>query len=152
MLNLRMISVSKPFSWSEDMVTQLCFMWANDYNTKEIAERLGTTKNAVIGKANRMGLPHRGLQPEKIAKPVAKPKPKPIQPPPIYAGQRRVPMIDLKSRECVCPVDLTASKEHKKELFCGRPAVIGRPYCEECSAKVRRKDRRGKISDDVLYS
>jgi hypothetical protein len=34
-------------------------LWASGLPASEMAERLGTTKNAVIGKARRLGLPYR---------------------------------------------------------------------------------------------
>ena len=44
------------FKWNETNVATLQELWDTHVRAKEIAQRLGTTKNAVIGKANRMGL------------------------------------------------------------------------------------------------
>jgi predicted DNA-binding protein YlxM (UPF0122 family) len=42
--------------WTEDQVEQLTKLWKTDLPTREIAEKLGVTKNAVIGKVKRLGL------------------------------------------------------------------------------------------------
>ena len=44
--------------WSEDRVQQLKDMWAKGMSARQIAETLGggVTRNAVIGKAHRIGL------------------------------------------------------------------------------------------------
>ena len=42
--------------WTEKVVEQLKQLWADDLSTAEIGRRLNMTKNAVIGKAHRLGL------------------------------------------------------------------------------------------------
>ena len=43
--------------WTEERVAMLKELWTQGYSARQIAERLGdATRNAVIGKANRMGL------------------------------------------------------------------------------------------------
>src|SRR5579885_1674965 len=41
--------------WSDDMISQLRVLWNQGVPTKEIGEHLGVSKNAVIGKVNRLG-------------------------------------------------------------------------------------------------
>lgn len=45
--------------WTDDRITVLRQLWNLGVVTREIALALGTTKNAVIGKADRLGLPRR---------------------------------------------------------------------------------------------
>jgi GcrA cell cycle regulator len=45
--------------WNGAAARELERLWASGLPASEMAERLGTTKNAVIGKARRLGLPYR---------------------------------------------------------------------------------------------
>ena len=45
--------------WTDERVALLTKFWNNDLVARDIARRLGCTRNAVIGKANRIGLPPR---------------------------------------------------------------------------------------------
>ena len=43
--------------WTEERVARLTELWTAGYSARQIAEQLGgVTRNAVIGKANRLGL------------------------------------------------------------------------------------------------
>ena len=47
----------KIMEWTDERVALLKEMWTAGYSARQIAEKLGgTTRNAVIGKANRLGL------------------------------------------------------------------------------------------------
>lgn len=45
--------------WSEDSTERLSHLWSLGVPTSDIAAQLKTTRNAVIGKANRLGLESR---------------------------------------------------------------------------------------------
>ena len=45
--------------WTDTKIEQLKELWKQNTLTNEIAEQLGTTKNSVIGKANRLNLEQR---------------------------------------------------------------------------------------------
>lgn len=52
-------------NWSSERVSTLRQLWADGLSASQIAKKLGgVTRNAVIGKAHRMGLPRR-IQPER---------------------------------------------------------------------------------------
>ena len=53
--------------WTEERLATLRAEWAGDASTAEIGRRMGISKNAVIGKARRLGLPAREA-PANIAK------------------------------------------------------------------------------------
>jgi|WetSurMetagenome_2_1015567.scaffolds.fasta_scaffold00693_24 GcrA cell cycle regulator len=60
--------------WTDDRVSSLKKLWDEGLSASQIASRLGDcTRNAVIGKSHRLGLPGR------IAR--RKPKPRPVAPP-----------------------------------------------------------------------
>ena len=55
-------------SWTEERVTLLTQLWGNGKSASEIAEIIGdVTRNAVIGKAHRLGLSGRPSPIKKVA-------------------------------------------------------------------------------------
>ena len=46
--------------WTPARVSALIALWNDGISTSIIGERLGVTKNAVVGKVHRIGLPKRG--------------------------------------------------------------------------------------------
>ncbi|GGD69754.1 GcrA family cell cycle regulator [Croceicoccus mobilis] len=62
-------------SWTEERIEKLTKMWEGGSTASQIAEELGgVSRNAVIGKAHRLGLKAR---PSPVKEKAAKPKPKP---------------------------------------------------------------------------
>ncbi|PHY92951.1 GcrA cell cycle regulator [Acetobacter pomorum] len=55
--------------WTEEIIAQLKALWAEGLSTAEIGRRLSITKNAVVGKAHRLGLPPRPSPIRRNAKP-----------------------------------------------------------------------------------
>lgn len=45
--------------WTDEIIAQLKELWGEGLSTAEIGRRLSITKNAVVGKAHRLGLPPR---------------------------------------------------------------------------------------------
>jgi GcrA cell cycle regulator len=112
-------------SWTDERIDQLKQMWERGMTASQIAEELGgVSRNAVIGKAHRLGLqarpspvkatdstPKAAPQSRKTAapaesaapRPVAKPKEKPA---PVVAAEPRVaaPVSDAGLRDIVLPV------------------------------------------------
>ena len=80
-------------SWTEERIERLKSMWTGGSTASQIADELGgVSRNAVIGKAHRLGLESRpspvkpGEEKEKKPKVAAKPKaaaPKPARPAPV---------------------------------------------------------------------
>lgn len=140
-------------SWTEERVELLKQFWGNGMTAAQIAERLGdVSRNAVIGKAHRLGL----SQPKKTAPraPVAAQAPAmkkaPVAPTPAPAAE---PMITPKPmpkqpdvraedlpwhRRCQWPIGHPGDPEFR---FCGEAAAEGKPYCtKHCVMAYRQKE------------
>lgn len=136
-------------SWTADRVTTLTTLWRAGRSAAEIAKTLGgVTRNAVIGKAHRLGLAvrmepsaPRRVRAERPATPrprraaPQKPPPPPAAPavrvrpgarPPIEAIARLFDGAALTARVCRWPVG-----DPKAEGFgyCGAAVVAKGPYC-----------------------
>lgn len=140
-------------SWTDERIDVLRKAWNEGLAASTIAEQLGegVSRNAVIGKAHRLGLPARP-SPVKAADgavegeatvdgsvpPVrnAKPRPKVAKP-------QRTSLLDLSDRVCKWPLGHPGDSDFH---FCGKPSNAGFPYCaEHCAvayqAQQPRRDR-----------
>src|ERR687889_672358 len=147
-------------SWTEEGIDRLKSMWAEGATASQIADELGgVSRNAVIGKAHRLGLEQRPspVKPgeEKEAKKTAAPAPAASAPRPA-PPRRLVPakpspdvadktsLLDLNDRICKWPIGHPGEPDFH---FCGEPANPGFPYCvQHCGvayqAQLPRRDRR----------
>jgi GcrA cell cycle regulator len=108
-------------AWTDEAVETLRTMWSAGASAREIGERVGATRNAVIGKANRLGLSHRA----KAAKAKPEAKPQPMSP------------LDLNERMCRWPIGHPGDNDFR---FCGAQRIPGRPYCaDHCAVAYRGK-------------
>ena len=139
--------------WTPPKITLLERYWAEGWTAQRIGDRLGATRNAVIGKAHRLKLTPRGeparapvkqrIQRVKSAQPAAKSKlkgsrktttrSKPIPPRPIV--NETVPMGDvcaatmaLKADSCRWPL---GDPYTDRFMYCGSKKLENYPYCEE---------------------
>ena len=65
--------------WTAAATKRVERLWASGLSGSQIAKLMGTTKNAIIGKARRMGLPLRKISQPVLKKKIARrPKPKPV--------------------------------------------------------------------------
>jgi len=105
--------------WTDERVEELKRLWGEGLTTGEIGKALEVSKNAVVGKAHRLGLKGRP-SPIKRAKPQrAKAEPK----------IRSV--IELSAHTCRWPI---GDPREPGFHFCGKPAMSGKPYCAEHAA------------------
>ena len=116
--------------WTDDTVARLTELWNQGKSASEIAKALGSaiTRNAVIGKAHRLGL---------------KARPSPI------LRDQGASILTLNDRMCKWPVG------HPGEVnfhFCGKKAHGG-PYCLEHAQQayqpgtsMQEMERRRKAS------
>ena len=110
--------------WTEERIELLQRLWLQGQTASQIAEQLGggVTRNAVIGKAHRLGLSGR---PAPAAKPVIK------------AEEPRRPVAAGPSgKACLWPVGDPKTPEFH---FCGAPTEPGRPYCASHCAVAYQK-------------
>ena len=141
-------------SWTDDRIAQLQKLWDQGLSASQIAAELGegVTRNAVIGKAHRLGLKSRpspvktdqpkAKAPAKSENPApakAKPAPKPAAP-----KSKLVTLLDLTERVCKWPIGHPGDEDFH---FCGAPSEAGHPYCakhcaEAYQAQAPRRDRK----------
>jgi len=146
-------------SWTEERVTLLTQLWGNGKSASEIAEIIGdVTRNAVIGKAHRLGLSGRPSPIKKVAPSraaVHKVERRPVAPKQREAKavrQEAAPtsklaavvmhpkakiddapaggatILDLTERMCRWPMGDPRDPSFR---FCGRTRAPGLPYCAE---------------------
>jgi len=123
--------------WTEERVSILRDLWGNGKSASQIAEILGGfSRNAVIGKAHRLGLSvSKAPKPKAVVEPVVKaePKPKPrIEQPraaPLVEGGATI--LNLTERMCRWPIGDPRDPGFR---FCGSLALPGLPYCSDHAA------------------
>lgn len=139
--------------WTDEQIEELKHLWEKGLTTGEIGKALGVSKNAVVGKAHRLGLnsrpsPIRRGDDEAAAPAAAESAPAPEQ----KAAAPAEPQKPAKTA-----VKKTAEKEKKKLFtvndltagscrwpigdpkdedfhFCGKEALPDKPYCAEHAA------------------
>ena len=157
-------------SWTEERVTLLTQLWGNGKSASEIAEIIGdVTRNAVIGKAHRLGLsgrpsPIKKVAPSRVAVHKAERRPVATKRREAKAVEQEVmhpkakiddapaggaTILDLTERMCRWPMGDPRDPSFR---FCGRTRAPGLPYCaEHCAVayqppKPRREEERAKRS------
>ena len=116
-----------PNAWTEDRLVQLRKLWDEGLSISQIGDALGVSRNAIAGKAHRMGLPKR---PSPIAKSVSEPQ-KPAKPKPPEESANLPLRLELRKlkwsrSKCCWP---TGDPKLKGFSFCGASIVPGKPYC-----------------------
>ncbi|WP_417319105.1 GcrA family cell cycle regulator [Emcibacter sp.] len=142
-------------AWTDERVEKLRELWDKGLSASQIAKELGegVTRNAVIGKAHRMGLASRP-SPVK-ADPAKKPAKKAAEKAPAPARKKaaggKVSLLELTERMCKWPIGHPGEPDFH---FCGKSSRPGFPYCNDHCAEAYqvqqpRRDRRanrGRIS------
>ena len=146
---------SSQLDWSNRLIAQLWKLWMQtdpQLSAKAIAERMGISKNAIVGKAHRLGLPARPspIRQKGDSKPKLERLPgarrgavsaEPTAIEVIRALVREQPKPVARSTQCCWPIGEVGKPDFH---FCGARSEPGRPYCgEHCAvAYVRVRDRR----------
>jgi GcrA cell cycle regulator len=155
-------------SWTDERIDLLKQLWEQGLTASQIAEKLagGLSRNAVIGKAHRLGLKARPspVKAGEIAPPEqqgevkpdsrpaalaaaaepARPKPAiPRAPQAAQAGSGKTTLLDLSDKICKWPIGHPGDADFH---FCGKPVQPSFPYCgEHCAvayqAQLPRRDR-----------
>jgi GcrA cell cycle regulator len=114
-------------SWTDERIERLKKMWTEGSTASQIADDLGgVSRNAVIGKAHRLGLSGR---------------PSPIKKKPT----RGATILALTERMCKWPV---GDPKHQDFHFCGKNALPGMPYCAEHAALAYQPASGGKKREE----
>lgn len=144
--------------WNDQTITALRSLWDEGHSTAEIGRRIGTTKNAVVGKAHRLCLPTRpspirstpqrhetpATRSRPPAPPLARvepaPKPVPAPPPAVLPttppaaapipqpSPARYSSPNPSQRNCDCQWPMGDPGRTGFRL-CGEVSVAGKPYC-----------------------
>jgi len=152
-------------SWTDDRIDLLKTHWEAGMTASQIAEALGegVSRNAVIGKAHRLGLEPRpspvrvaeaahavvsavvaaaeGVVEGLVSRPARVPPKRPSRAAP--AKPARTTLLDLSEKVCKWPIGHPGDADFH---FCGKPAQASFPYCSEhCAiayqAQLPRRDR-----------
>ena len=142
--------------WTDEKKEMLRMAWDEGLPASTIAEKLGdgVSRNAVIGKAHRMGLPARpspvkGAEGEAVESAVLEdgttaPKPRAAAKPRVKPVKVQLTsLLELSERVCKWPIGHPGDSDFH---FCGKPSNPGFPYCgEHCAvayqAQMPRRDR-----------
>lgn len=84
--------------WTDEIITRLQTLWQEGLSTAEIGRQLSITKNAVVGKAHRLGLP---------------PRPSPIR---AMAKSRKDAGAASPSQDAVASEDVSGASQARTEL------------------------------------
>ena len=112
--------------WTEDRLAKLRELWDKKLSITKIGEELGVSRNAVAGKAHRLGLEKR----QSPIKPSIKPKTQKNEWDEASRGPKPLRLV-LRSLEwsrnkCLWPHGDPKNLDFK---FCGEPVFSGKPYC-----------------------
>ncbi len=149
------------FEWTPAHISTLIALWTEGVSTIEIGRRLDVTKNAVVGKVHRLGLPKRvspiGSKPRerkpatpRTSAPARKsaavktavalsqePRPTPASEP--VPDANPVSMEQLSGGMCSWPEGEPGKEDFH---FCGAPILEGKPYClSHCARAYVRPTR-----------
>src|SRR3712207_6620916 len=133
-------------AWTDDQVEELRRLWVEDtLPSTEIARRLGISREAVMGKINRLGLLRHCSPPtllqlsrstEQLEEPAAA-----LPAAPSTADHRATEstasspigkhptIFELRAGQCRFPL---GARNEPAAFFCGKPALAPKPYCREC--------------------
>lgn len=133
--------------WTTARTDTLRGLW-NSNSSSIIAEKLGCTRNAVIGKAHRLNLPVKNLSAigvgargsRLISLPFRRParKPRDVVVIPDAMPSRNLSIVEIKPGECRWATGSSTAWSH---LFCGAPVESG-SFCAHhtqlCYAPLKR--------------
>jgi GcrA cell cycle regulator len=136
-------------TWTDERVDLLKKLWAEGHSAAQVAKQLGgVSRNAVIGKVHRLGLPQRASPSRPAKRPQRPGRQRPMNGalqarPRLASAEPSVPMPDLAPMtfEDGAPANVLTLKETMCKFpigdpaepgfaFCGRGACSG-PYCAD---------------------
>jgi len=153
-------------TWTSEQILRLRSLWAEGHSAAEIGRRLGYSKNAVVGKTHREGLPSRPspIRPDGAAK---KARPARLGAVTKWGGLGReepstlvtlgvaaqtavvvpeAPRLSGRSHECSYPIGEPRTPGFR---YCDAPAPAGRSYCD---AHHRVAHVQGPVREPPVYA
>lgn len=131
--------------WNTETETTLANLWGEGLSAGKIGKALGVSRNAVIGKAHRMGLQRRAVAAAVVAvKPAASVRVPAHKARALLAAVIIVPMLrddgapvtllSVRDGECRWPVGPVPAGGAMQ--VCGHTAKTGKPYCTAHAARA----------------
>ena len=110
--------------WTDERLDELKKLWAEGLSISQIGEALGVSRNAIAGKAHRMGLPKR-------PSPISKSKTEKaasiiVEDEQILPLRLELRQLEWSRSKCCWP---TGDPKKNGFVFCGDAVVPGKPYC-----------------------
>ena len=116
--------------WDEEKLSKLKTLWDEGLPITKIGNELGVTRNAIAGKAHRMGLPKRNSPISNSGDPRKSYKQD------FEKNKKELPLkillrdVEWSRNRCCWPI---GDPKLPGFSFCGTSIIPGRPYCEEHS-------------------
>lgn len=149
-------------TWTDERCNMLRSLWAGGFSASQIAAELGDlTRNAVIGKARRLGLekrehgrnpllkirdhdspPKRRRKPNRRLNPIVQ-IPRIALPSPLPFDGNPITLIDLTNHTCRWPIN----DDVRNMLYCGKPEAdleCRKPYCDHHTQIAWRTNERDR--------
>ena len=123
--------------WTQERIDLLTKLWAEGLSAADIGKQLDITKNSVVGKVHRLGLPKRQSPIKRVEnddQPVAPKKKAKAEAP------KLITLATLKGGMCAWPQGEPGTPEFQ---FCGKQSVPGKPYCLDHCARAYVKSSKG---------
>lgn len=149
-------------SWTDERIEQLKTLWAEGMSAGEIAREMGITRNAVLGKKDRLGLSKRrggyaNPAPDKVEKRLRRrrmnfsPQAPRLLKAPTYIEPhvekpvRPVTLLELNETTCRWPI---GDPQDADFVFCGARPETGLPYCSK-HCRMAYNPRDAVIREDA---
>jgi GcrA cell cycle regulator len=155
---------AKQPTWTDERLERLKSRFAAGLTCRQIADDIGVTRNAVIGKLNRLNLMRekgadaprparkeaaRGrraksvprLQYQLLQKLYAEPQPAAGDE--LIHDEHRCSLLELSEQKCRWPISTPGEKDF---CFCGNPPLKGLPYCTGHSRLAYRPGSRQRAA------
>lgn len=125
--------------WTRQQVSKAVFMWEEGKTATEIAKRISKSRNAVIGKLNRLGIkkPNAAANKDPIQDQAMKDPPgstdnvkKENDSQQIKVEDQKLTLLFLNEKTCRWPIGDPSAKNF---WFCGKPAQLNKRYCAQHS-------------------
>jgi len=143
-------------TWTAERVELLKIHFAAGLSCREIADDIGVSRNAVIGKLSRLNLTReKAGDARRPARTDAANRPRPRSVPrlqyrllqaaanePIH-NAHRCSLLDLSEERCRWPISTPGAADF---CFCGNPPIKGLPYCAGHTRLAYRPGLRQRIA------